>query len=133
MILPSWAIIVLQIAFFAIVILVVYKQIKERFLYKFNPNKWILLGVAGIVFLIPIILKEYYYLDVSKSLWQYVDSTIFIILFLWFVDVANGSMKKFGENKNKPQSAVNNQIIKQQTISAKKNRKNKNRDIRRKK
>lgn len=130
MTIPSWLIIMLQVAFFAIIILVVYKQIKERLLYKYNPNKWILLAASGIIFLIPILLKEYYNLDISKSLWQYVDSAIFVVLFLWFVDVANGSMKKFGENKNKPLPAVN---VKPITTNPKKNRKNKNRDSRRKK
>ena len=133
MTIPSWAIIVLQVAFFAIIILVVYKQIKERFLYKYNPNKWMVLAASGLVFFIPMVINEYYNFDVSKSLWQYVDSAIFIVLFLWFVDLANGTMKRFGENKNNTAARVNMPSIKQQPGSARKNRKNKNRDSRRKK
>lgn len=131
--LPNWAVVGLQVVFFAIIILVVYKQLKERFLYKYNPNKWLVLAAAGLVFFIPIFTKEYYNYDMMKTLWQYLDSTIFIILFVWFIDLANGSMKRFRDSKNNVSKVEHNLEARKQTASAKKNKKLKNRDSRRRK
>jgi hypothetical protein len=109
--LPTWAVIALQVAFFAIIILVVYKQIKEKVLYKYNPNKWMILGLSGLVFLIPILIKEYSGYDMSGTVWQYVDSAVFIVLFLWFVDLSNGTIRKISEVKKNP-APQNKQINK---------------------
>ena len=129
--LPTWAVVALQVAFFAIIILVVYKQIKERVLYKYKPNKWMILGLSGLVFLIPILLKEYTGYDMSGTVWQYIDSAVFIVLFLWFVDLSNGAMRKINEVKNNPaplsKSTSNN------ASAQNKNKKHKNRDSRRRK
>lgn len=127
MTLPIWAVVALQVAFFAIIILVVYKQVKERLLYKYHPNKWYVLAAAGIVFLIPMLITEYYKYNMTGTLWQYMDSTIFIILFLWFIDISNGNMKKVVDNKNKKTEIVN----KQMNNTPNKPKKNKNRDSRR--
>lgn len=127
MTLPVWAVVMLQVVFFAIIILVVYKQVKERILYKYHPNKWIVLASAGIVFLIPMLVTEYSKYNMTGTIWQYIDSTFFIILFLWFLDVSNGNMKKFVDKKNSKIEAANQQKI----INVNKPKKNKNRDSRR--
>jgi EamA domain-containing membrane protein RarD len=127
MTLPVWAQVLLQVTFFAIVILVVYKQLKERILFKYHPDKWIVLALAGLVFLFPMLSTEYLKLNVTGTVWQYLDSTIFIILFLWFVDISNGNMLKFTNKKNNKEVAVNMQKI----SAANKPKKNKNRDSRR--
>ena len=127
MALPIWAVVALQVAFFAIIILVVYKQVKERLLYKYHPNKWYVLAAAGIIFLIPMLVTEYLKFNMTGTVWQYIDSTIFIILFLWFIDISNGNMSKFVDSKNN-KTVIEN---KQKLNNSNKPKKNKNRDSRR--
>jgi len=132
MALPVWAQVMLQVAFFAIVILFVYKQMKERVLYKYHPDKWVVLGLSALVFLLPMLSSAYLNFNMSNTVWQYIDSTIFIVLFLWFVDISNGNMNKVRDKINNPPTNANKQSI-NNPIKPNKPKKNKNRDSRRRK
>ena len=126
----TWLTVLLQVAFFAIIMFVVYKQLKERLLYKFNPNKWVVLIAAGVVFFIPMIITQLFKFNTNNSFWQYLDSAVFICLFLWFVDISNGNIKRMLDKKTEESTGADKKKLKAAVTSS---RKNKNRDIRRRK
>lgn len=98
---PVWLKVVLQVAFFAFIFLIVYNQLKIRILYKLNPNKWLILGLAAASFFLPILIANQIKYNLNSSVWQYVQSTLFIIFFLWFVDIRTGAIAKVVEIKQK--------------------------------
>ena len=126
----TWLTVLLQVAFFAIIMFVVYKQLKERLLYKFNPNKWVVLIAAGVVFFLPMIMTQLFKFNTNNSFWQYLDSAVFICLFLWFVDISNGNMQRMLDNRTEEASGTEKKKLK---VAATSNKKNKNRDSRRRK
>lgn len=108
---PLWLTVTLQILFFVVVFVVVYNQLKIHVLSKLHPNKWIILGVAVAAFVIPILLENYFKYKIGGTVWQYVQSTIFIVFFLWFVDIRSGAIyKNLPDKSNK--SKKNNVVIK---------------------
>jgi len=127
----TWLTVLLQVAFFAVIMFVVYKQLKERLLYKYNPNKWIVLAAAGMVFFLPMLASQVLNYNVSGTVWQYLDSAVFIVLFLWFVDIQNGNMKRFLDKK--ADNAVQAEKKQMKTAAPAGKKKNKNRDSRRRK
>ena len=126
----TWLTVLLQVAFFAIIMFVVYKQLKERLLYKFNPNKLVVLIAAGVVFFIPMIITQLFKFNTNNSFWQYLDSAVFICLFLWFVDISNGNIKRMLDKKTEDATGADKKKLKAAVTSS---RKNKNRDSRRRK
>jgi len=126
----TWLTVLLQVAFFAIIMFVVYKQLKERLLYKFNPNKWVVLIAAGVVFFLPMIMTQLFKFNTNNSFWQYLDSAVFICLFLWFVDISNGNIQKMMDKRKDQEAGAEKKKIKAAVTSSKKNR---NRDSRRRK
>lgn len=124
-------IVLLQVAFFAIIMFVVYKQLKERLLYKFNPNKWVVLIASAAVFFLPMLISQVIKYNLNGTLWQYLDSAVFIVLFLWYVDISNGSIKKILDKK--AEETTKEEKKKLQTASPAVKKKNKNRDSRRRK
>ena len=126
----TWLTVLLQVAFFAIIMFVVYKQLKERLLYKYNPNKWVVLIAAGVVFFLPMIITQLIKFNTNGSFWQYLDSAVFICLFLWFVDISNGNMQRMLDNRTEEASGTEKKKLK---VAATSNKKNKNRDSRRRK
>jgi hypothetical protein len=126
----TWLTVLLQVAFFAIIMFVVYKQLKERLLYKYNPNKWVVLIAAGVVFFLPMIITQLFKFNTNNSFWQYLDSAVFICLFLWFVDISNGNIQKMTDKRKEETTGAEKKKIKAAVTSSKKN---KNRDIRRRK
>ena len=126
----TWLTVLLQVAFFAIIMFVVYKQLKERLLYKFNPNKWVVLIAAGVVFFLPMIMTQLFKFNTNNSFWQYLDSAVFICLFLLFVDISNGNIQKMMDKRKDQEAGAEKKKIKAAVTSSKKNR---NRDSRRRK
>jgi len=126
----TWLTVLLQVAFFAIIMFVVYKQLKERLLYKYNPNKWVVLIAAGVVFFLPMIMTQLFKFNTNNSFWQYLDSAVFICLFLWFVDISNGNIQKMMDKRKDQEAGAEKKKIKAAVTSSKKNR---NRDSRRRK
>ncbi|MCH3964967.1 MAG: hypothetical protein LKE46_11900 [Clostridium sp.] len=96
----SWKTLIFQIIFIAVVFMVGYRLLKKYVLVKIHPNKIVILSLAIISFLLPggvgIVLKKNMG---SNSILQYVSSGLFVIFFLWFLDLHNGVM--YGRGKNK--------------------------------
>lgn len=89
---PLWLQVAFQILFFVIIFLVVYNQLKIHVLSKLHPNKWLILGLAIAAFFVPTVIAAYFKYNINGTVWQYVQSAIFIVLFLWFVDLRSGAI-----------------------------------------
>ena len=79
---------ILSIVAFSAVVLVVYNLLKSYVLHKVNVNKWIVLAVSIVLFIVPAVLWP----NMPRYIANYVIPAIFVILFLWFMDLS-GFMK----------------------------------------
>jgi hypothetical protein len=109
-IMPMWLTVVLQVLFFVVIFLVVYNQLKIRVLSKLHPNKWIILALAVISFLVPTMIATYFNYNLNGTVWQYVQSAVFIVFFLWFIDLKNGSI--YNTNNRRNANSKNNVVMK---------------------
>ncbi|GFP75210.1 hypothetical protein [Clostridium fungisolvens] len=78
---------------FAVVVLAIFNFLKIFVLSKININKWIVLGIAIVAFLLPIVLR------IQSTIASTVSSGLFVILLLWFMEIHQGTSKKKQENK----------------------------------
>lgn len=85
---PTWLELVLRVVLYATVLLFVYNILRKYVLNRFKPNKWIILAVGIAVFFIPSFAAGYYKYNMEGTIWQLVQSGVFIILFLWFMDLS---------------------------------------------
>jgi hypothetical protein len=69
-----------------VVVLIAYNFLKIYLFDKIKINKWVVLAMAIIVFLLP----NFFLSDASmlNNWWQYIYSGVFVILFMWFMDLA---------------------------------------------
>jgi hypothetical protein len=118
---PLWLKVVVQIIFFAIIFLVVYNQLKIHVLSKLHPNKWVILGLSIVSFFVPTGIAAYFKYNINGTVWQYVQSAVFIVLFLWFIDLKSGAIYKV---HNKGTTKKSNDVVIRP--KAKPNRVNKN-------
>ncbi|GIM30332.1 hypothetical protein CPJCM30710_29980 [Clostridium polyendosporum] len=88
---------------FSIIVLVVFNLLKHFILSKLKVNKWIVLGAAIVFFFLPAFLTQF-----QGYIIRLVMSSIFVILFLWFIDLAGyGIKKKEKKIKIKPKAKPN--------------------------
>ena len=80
---------ILSIVAFSIVILVVYNVLKIYVLPKIKVNKWVILGLALVLFLVPMLIWP----NMPKYVANYIIPGMFVFLFLWFMDLS-GFIKK---------------------------------------
>ena len=85
----SLLITILSIVAFSIVVLVVYNVLKAYVLYKIKVNKWVILGLAMVVFVVPMLVWP----NMPKYVANYIIPGAFVFLFLWFMDLS-GFIKK---------------------------------------
>lgn len=78
---------------FAIVVLAIFNLLKIFVLSKINISKWIVLGIAIVVFLLPIVLR------MQSTIASTLSSGLFVILLLWFMEIHQGTAKKKQETK----------------------------------
>lgn len=78
---------------FAVVVLAIFNLLKIFVLSKISINKWIVLGIAIVVFILPIALR------IQTTIASTVSSGLFVILLLWFMEIHQGTAKKKQENK----------------------------------
>lgn len=103
---------ILEILLYSILALFAYIALRTYVLQKIKVSKWIVLVLAFTVFLVPNLLWPTMPMIVSR----YVIPLIFIILFLWFMDLC-GFMKGMeqGESNSKyydKYNKSNNKVIK---------------------
>lgn len=80
---------ILSIIAFAIVVLVLYNVLKTYVLFKIKINKWIVFGVAMVLFIVPMLVWP----KMPTYISNYIIPGTTVILFLWFMDLS-GYMKK---------------------------------------
>ena len=102
---------ILSIVAFSVIVLVIYNVLKAYVLFKVKVNKWIVLAAAVVLFIAPIIIWP----NMPTYVSNYIVPGIFVVLFLWFMDLS-GFMRK--RNISKPNSKTN-----VTTTSAKKDKK----------
>lgn len=82
---------------FAIITLVIYYALKAYVLPKIKVNKWVLLGISIATLIIPGFVQ----VNLPYNLWVYISSGLFVILFLWFLDVSGYSQRFEKKRVNK--------------------------------
>ncbi len=108
----AWVKLFVQMILFAALVLVIYNLLKRYVLQRIKINKWVVFAVAIVVLLLPNILVGLLKLNIENNvLWVYGPSSVFIILFLWFVDLSgwnrrantstSTSASGFGKKSNK--------------------------------
>ncbi|MGH4118449.1 hypothetical protein [Clostridium sp.] len=80
---------ILKIIAGSIIMLVIYNVLKAYVLPKIKVNKWIVLAVAIVVFIVPMLMLPNMHVVVRT----YVIPGIVVILLLWFMDLS-GFIKK---------------------------------------
>ncbi|APM38367.1 hypothetical protein [Clostridium kluyveri] len=98
---PSWLNIALQVLVMTVLVIIFYKLLKSHILHKFYPNKWLILILAIGAFFLPPVISAYFKYNLNGTIWQYISSAVFLILFLWFVDLKNGGIYKNGGKSSK--------------------------------
>lgn len=93
----------LQMLVMIVIVLLVYNTLRVYVLPKVKVNKWILLALSLIVFIVPSILWP---TAVQRFPWNYVQSGLFIIFFLWFAEVAGLYNKSKSARKNTTSSTI---------------------------
>lgn len=85
---------ILSIIAGSIIMLVVYNLLKTYVLSKIKVNKWIVLAAAIVLFIAPVLIWR----DMPGYVRNYVLPGIFVVLFLWFMDLS-GFIKKRNVSK----------------------------------
>ncbi|GAA0178563.1 hypothetical protein SH2C18_15950 [Clostridium sediminicola] len=93
----EWVYLVLKMLVLVIVILIVYNFMKVYLLDKVKINKWIVLALAVITFIAPVFFGEKS--NMLGSWWQYLHSAIFVMLFLWYMDLAGFNKRTKSNNR----------------------------------
>lgn len=92
----NWVLLFLQILLLAIVALGLYSLLKIYVFTKFKVNRWIILALAAVEFLVPVFLG----VNLTGTWLSYIHSGVFVILFLWFIDGLNVDRQEKKNKKN---------------------------------
>lgn len=116
--LPLWATVLGQVIFFGVIVIVVYTRLKVHLLSKYNPNRYLILAIAVATFFVPNLVASQLNIVISGTIGQYIQAAIFIIFFLWFVDLRGGNVI------NPPKPTVKRGHYKETTIRPKAKKRN---------
>lgn len=88
-----------QIIFFILIYGLLYTRFLKKHLSKLHVKRWIVfLAMAAVIF-IPKLIEIYFKYKIFNSIGQYIQSGIFIILFVWFLDLKGGYIYKSTSNQ----------------------------------
>jgi CDP-diglyceride synthetase len=97
----KWGPWLLQIVVFAAVILVVYNVLKIYLFPKVKVNKWIVLALGIVTFFLPSVLASVTGNTFAEDSWFMLGTSgLFMIFFLWFMDLSGFSRKGKTSTKN---------------------------------
>ncbi|SHH79019.1 hypothetical protein SAMN02745196_01378 [Clostridium collagenovorans DSM 3089] len=99
---------VLFILIFSIIGFIVFTVLKEYVLDRVKINKWIVLVLALVVAFVP----GYLGVDATSFLGKYIIPAIYVILFLWFIDLC-GLFNWFEKKSNDKERLKHNKYVKQ--------------------
>ena len=92
---PGWLKFILEVIVFAIIILTVYNVLKKYVLSKVKANKWVILVIVLLVFTFPYTFYVVTKKQLTTAIINYVQMPVFVIFFLWFMDLIG-----FGATRN---------------------------------
>lgn len=115
----QYAIFIGEILLATLILVIGYNYLSTYVLSKLKVNKWIVLAIGVLIFLMPNILL-YFGININK-LYSYMFSILFAVFLLWFFDL-NGWTKRAA---NQRQAGKNDITIKPK---AKPNRVKKNKE-----
>lgn len=92
---------ILSIIALALIVIALFNVLKIFVFSKIKANKWIVLGAAIIVFIIPILS------GFTGKIATVIISSVFVILFLWFLDLLQYPVKKEKHINIKPKAKPN--------------------------
>lgn len=101
----NWVGFVATLIGFGLLILIIYNLLRIFVLSKLNANKWIVLAAAVLVFFLPLLFE----INMNTTIASLVQSGLFVILFLWFMDLSgfNNRRSKKKEVVIKPKAKPN--------------------------
>lgn len=108
--------VLLQMVVTVVIVIFAYNVLKVYVFDKIKINKWIILTIAALVFVVPNLLLPK--LMQNNSLLALLQTIVFLILFLWFMD-----MTKLGKVNAASKDNKNNTVMR---AKAKPNRVNNN-------
>lgn len=100
-----------------VVILLIYNVLKIYVLENIQVNKWVILVIAAVIFAAPNLIWP----GKIKGIIQYIQTGIFLIFFLWFMDLVGMSGRRSAKKED-----TKNTVIK---TKAKPNRVKNNNDM----
>ena len=74
---------------YSILIIIIYNLLKNFLLKKIKISKWVILAMAIVIFIVPPIPG----VNINPNIFRIVKSSLFIILFLWWIDLTTGKME----------------------------------------
>ncbi|WP_052447354.1 hypothetical protein [Clostridium polynesiense] len=86
---------------FSLILFFAYTVLKVYLLQKLKVNRWIIFTLALIVLIVPSFLR------LNGMVWVSVQSGLFVMLFLWFMDLTKLQKAKEKEIKIKPKAKPN--------------------------
>lgn len=95
----AWWQIALYTVVFAVIMLVAYNLLNVFIFSKIKANKWIVLAAAVLTFFLPALLRINLQ---GKTIISIIQSGIFVILFLWFMDLSGFG----GQRRNKKEKTI---------------------------
>ncbi len=101
----DWVSLILKMLGLVIVVVVVYNILKVYVLDKIKINKWVVFALAVLFFILPGFFVSNN--EVLGTWVQYVFSVIFVILFMWFLDLAGWTSKSRGGNTTSKKNTKN--------------------------
>lgn len=102
-----WWKVLLYVIVFSVIMLMAYNMLNIFVFSKLKVNKWIVLVAAILVFFLPALLRVNLQGNLIATILQ---SGIFVILFLWFMDISGFRGRKTPKKENviiKPKAKPN--------------------------
>ena len=75
---PTWLTFVLRVVIYATVLLIAYNILRKYVLYRFKPNKWVVLAVGIAIFFVPSLIAGYYKYNMEGTIWQVIPSILYL-------------------------------------------------------
>jgi CDP-diglyceride synthetase len=112
----AWLTNLLPMVIFAILVLVIYNLIKPYLLSKVKINKWVLLGIAILSLFLPNVIMAAANINPQNNQFLiWIPSGVFIIFFLWFMDISGFGAKR-NRNNTTTTTSYNNKNNKKDVV-----------------
>ncbi|MGM9973484.1 MAG: hypothetical protein ACI33K_05510 [Clostridiaceae bacterium] len=80
---------------------IAYNFLNKYVLYKLKINRWVILSIAILVLIAPA------FLSLNTPIWMGIQSALFVLLFLWFVDLTKLKKEEDKKIKIRPKAKPN--------------------------